>query len=247
MRKSAKKLPRLAPVERETMQEQVYQKLRDALMQGRFSPGDTMTLRALAEAFGTSPMPIREALRKLVAEQALMLLPNRTVIVPVITTERVDEFRRIRIALEGMVTEEAARRITPAEVERLRNLSEEITAAGIVGDVKRYLSKNQEFHMTIYRAAALPTARRMIENLWLQIGPALNFLLTRDTRNAGPGINPAEKSNAHHRDAVTALERRDPAAARQAIVMDISDAADYIRNSQHLGVATEPDRRAASR
>jgi DNA-binding GntR family transcriptional regulator len=123
MRKSAKKLPRLAPVERETMQEQVYQKLRDALMQGRFSPGDTMTLRALAEAFGTSPMPIREALRKLVAEQALMLLPNRTVIVPVITTERVDEFRRIRIALEGMVTEEAARRITPAEVERLHNLS----------------------------------------------------------------------------------------------------------------------------
>jgi DNA-binding GntR family transcriptional regulator len=245
MRKSAKKLPRLARVERETMQEQVYQKLRDALMQGRFSPGDTMTLRALAEAFGTSPMPIREALRKLVAEQALMLLPNRTVIVPAITTERLDEFRRIRIALEGMVTEEAARRITSAEVERLRNLSEEITAAGIVGDVKRYLSKNQEFHMTIYRAAALPTARRMIENLWLQIGPALNFLLTRD--NAGPGINPAGKSNAHHRDAVTALERRDPAAARQAIVMDISDATDYIRNSQHLGVATEPERRAASR
>lgn len=239
MRKSAKKLPRLALVERKTVQEKVYQKLRDALTQGRFAPGDSMTLRALADALGTSPMPVREALRQLLAEQALVVLPSRSVIVPVMTAERLDEFRRIRIALEGMVTEEAAHHITPAEVEKLRALSNEIAAAGVEGDVKRYLSKNQEFHMTIYRAADLPIALKLIENLWLQIGPVLNFLLTKDAQQMGPGINPAEKSNAHHRDAVVALERKDALGARQAIVMDISDAAEYIRNSHQLDLASE--------
>ena len=83
---AAEDLPfRMSPVERETFQKQSYRKLREALMKGRFMPGDTVSLRGLARELGTSPMPIREAVRHLVAEKALEFRENRTFSVPVMT------------------------------------------------------------------------------------------------------------------------------------------------------------------
>ena len=76
-KRSPIKLPKLAPVDRGTIQQRVYQQLREALMKGRFAPGDVVTLRSLADAFGTSAMPVREAVRQLVAERPeLELLPG---------------------------------------------------------------------------------------------------------------------------------------------------------------------------
>ncbi len=229
MRRSPAKLPKLAPVDRGTIQQRVYQQLREALMQGRFSPGDPVTLRALAKAFGTSAMPVREAVRQLVAEQALVVNPNRSVIVPLLSAERLNELRQIRTALEGMLTEEAAAKISRAALEKLENLHEEMCAAVTAGDVKRYLPRNQQFHFTIYAAAELPTALRMVENMWLQIGPVLNFLLKKDAR--AQGASTSEKGSSisvkHHLDAVQALRRKDGPAARQAIADDINDHADY--------------------
>src|SRR5690606_26080621 len=66
----------------------VYRELRNAIMSGAIMPGTTVTIRALAKALGTSQMPAREALRRLVAEHALEMLPNRTVKLPVVTGER---------------------------------------------------------------------------------------------------------------------------------------------------------------
>ena len=69
-------MPRL---QRNTLNEEVYEQLKQALMTGRIAPGATMTIRSLAASFGISPMPVREALRRLVAEHVLFLLPNRSV------------------------------------------------------------------------------------------------------------------------------------------------------------------------
>ena len=63
-------------------------------MKGHFAPGDVVTLRSLADAFGTSPMPVRAALSRLVAEQAFVVRPNRSMIVPLLSAERLDEIRR---------------------------------------------------------------------------------------------------------------------------------------------------------
>src|SRR5262245_13315456 len=64
------------------LEDAAYAQMRQALIDGRFSPGQTFTIRALAQAFGTSPMPVRDALKRLVAERGLDLLRNRSVIVP---------------------------------------------------------------------------------------------------------------------------------------------------------------------
>src|SRR5215471_18882094 len=79
-----------------TMQERVYQELRDALYQGRFMPGEVLTIRSLAEALGTSAMPVREAIQRLVTENALTQLPNRTICVASLTQETYDEWIRLR-------------------------------------------------------------------------------------------------------------------------------------------------------
>ena len=64
------------------MRVRVYRALARGLMAGMFSPGEAVTLRILARRLGTSAMPVREAVSRLIAERALVLLPNRSVIVP---------------------------------------------------------------------------------------------------------------------------------------------------------------------
>lgn len=90
----------MKPVDRESLQQQSYQALREALMKGRFMPGDTVSLRNLAQELGTSPMPVREAVQHLIAEGALVLRPNRTYAVPEMTREILAELKKLRVLLE---------------------------------------------------------------------------------------------------------------------------------------------------
>ena len=91
----------LSPVGRETLQDRVYAELRRSLMNGMFDAGQMLRIQDLAEILQTSTMPVREALGRLVSEQALEALPNRSVRVPVITLERLDDLARARCLIEG--------------------------------------------------------------------------------------------------------------------------------------------------
>ncbi len=240
MRHSGPRLPTLTPVARETVQEKVYGELREALMRGRFVPGAAVTLRGLADALGTSAMPIRAALHQLVAEQALVVRPNRTVMVPRLTAERFNEIRHIRVALEGMMTSAAARKITPIDIERLAKAYEAMDAAVAKEQVPAYLGKNQEFHFTIYRAAQMPSALRLVENLWMQVGPVLNFLLTRENARPSPYLSRSDGVfQKYHRAALAALRRRDAHAARESITDDINEAAEFLLTTAHFALSSE--------
>ena len=82
-----------------------------------------MTIRSLASSFGISIMPVREALRRLVAEHVLMLLPNRSVALPVFTRDRFHEITRIRTSLEGLAAEEGARHVTPEMLTHMAHMT----------------------------------------------------------------------------------------------------------------------------
>lgn len=210
--------------------------MRNALAKGQFAPGDPVTLRSLAKAFGTSAMPVREALRQLVAEQALVVRPNRSIIVPLLSAERLDEIREIRVALEGMLAERAADRIAESDLGRLMALHEDMCGVVAAGEIKRYLALNQEFHFLIYASAGLPTALRLVENMWLQVGPVMNFLLIKEARSkpADPKRNMAPVFEENHLGAVVALKRKDGIAARRAISNDINGAAEYLLSLRHF-------------
>lgn len=215
------------------MREQVYQRLREALMRGRFQPREVITIRSIAEALGTSAMPVREALRRLVTEQALEVLRSRSVALPSMSRTRFEELSRVRVMLEGTAAAWAASRIMVDELRALERLSREIEGHIRSGDISAYLDSNVRFHFAIYSAARTQVMLPMIESLWLQVGPFFNH-------TARAGIGNYRLAHQHHEEALAGLAARDPEAARGGIEADISAAAEYLLAVYPFNEAGDP-------
>ena len=147
----------LTPVGRETLQDRVYDQLRRTLINGGFAAGDMLRIVDMADRLKTRTMPVREALGRLVSEQALEALPNRSVRVPLITRERLDDLERARILIEGRLVALACDRLTAEDIESLKQINRDCEAAferhgQDVGPITSEI--NHRFHFHIYRAAS---------------------------------------------------------------------------------------------
>jgi DNA-binding GntR family transcriptional regulator len=200
--------------ERDTMRVRVYRALARGLMAGMFKPGEAVTLRTLAHRLGTSAMPVREAVSRLIAERALVLLPNRSVIVPRMSRARFIELSETRQMLEGMMAETACARATPALLRQLTEINEAMKRCVSDNDFHGALSHNMAFHFSLYRAAGKHVVLPLIEMLWLQAGPFLALSLTT------PG---ARWTARHHQSVLAALRASLGSSARRAIEADIED------------------------
>ncbi len=107
----------------ENLQERLYQRLREDLLAGRFQPGERLKIRDLANQWGTSPMPVRAALQRLVAEGALEGEAQRSLRVPLMTRERFLQILQVRLSLEGLAAEKRQRPAGRAGTGRTRRLS----------------------------------------------------------------------------------------------------------------------------
>jgi DNA-binding GntR family transcriptional regulator len=213
---------RAKPRRRGEVQDRVVDELRRALMVGAFVPGQTVSLRKLAEHLGTSAMPVREAINQLTAANVLEMLPNRTVCVPRMTPAKFDELTRVRQALEGMAAEMACRHATPKLLRRLEKVNAALLRAIRERDIVSCLNHNQAFHFGLYEAANSEVLLPLIEPLWLQAGPIMYFSL----------ISPDMQWDASaHGDVLEALAKKDPAAARRAIERDIRNTAAFLLKS----------------
>ncbi len=207
-------LQALQPVLRPSVNEAVYRALRNELMHGEYEAGQVLGIESLAEALGTSTMPVREALRRLVAQQGLEPMRNGTTRVPLITRARLHDIRRARVMIEGTVTEWAGPALTRPTLDRLERLAGEITEARRTREgVPVSLEKNRILHFTIYEAAGSPVMTAMIESLWLQSGAYLRE--KRELLHGGP-------ADRLHERAIAALRERDYARARACIEADVS-------------------------
>ncbi|WP_250467723.1 GntR family transcriptional regulator [Caballeronia sp. GAFFF2] len=213
-------------VKRSTMQESIYAQLRASLMQGRFEPGRQLTVATLAEAFGSSAMPVREALRQLVVENGLVALPNGTIQVPDISRKHLRDLCDARIALEGLATEMAAKHIDEPAVRRLRRLISEHELAIKHDGIHESLVKNQEFHFLIYRASGSTVLPPLIETVWLQCGPYMRVITEEVERDEKVPYNTAG-TDLHH-VVVDALEAHNASAARKAMEKDIRMSFDFL-------------------
>ncbi len=208
---------RLAPARRrggETVQEFAFRRLRHAIMTGRFPPGLAVTIRGLAALLGVSAMPVREAMRRLVAERALDMLDNRRVRVPEMDAARFDTLIAGRILLE----QEAARRALPhitagalAELRRLDKLADEMF---LQQDIERTIEANFAFHRALYSHAPSDVLMPLIESIWLQIGPFMRIALQ--------GVRVHDRPD-RHADALNAILARDPGALARAIEADLRE------------------------
>ncbi|MEM7172729.1 MAG: GntR family transcriptional regulator [Pseudomonadota bacterium] len=222
MSATAKATPSLARepatqrLQRDTLQEQLYQQLRIALLRGQYAPGQAMTIRAIAELFETSTMPVREALRRLVSEGALDGPPNRTIRVPLLSTARLKELCLIRHSLEPLATKLAADKLTGADLRILDEACDGMENAIARRDASDYLAHHHTFHFTIYQKANSPALLAIVESLWLQLGPYLQSLF--DKRGA------ARSPERHHRAILLSLKKRDASEASKLIAEDTQSA-----------------------
>jgi DNA-binding GntR family transcriptional regulator len=203
----------------EPIHQWVFGALRAAIMTGHFPPGHAVTIRGLAERMGVGVMPIRDALRRLVAERALELLDNRRVRVPSMTTERFDELLAARIALETEAATRALPLIDAARLRRLRSIDDAINNATAEGAPDRVVEQNFHFHLTLYTARPGSIFVPLIESVWLQTGPFMRAAL-EDL--------PRHYTIDRHAEALAAIETRHQAALRIAIEADIRDGISHL-------------------
>jgi len=200
----------------------VYSELRRGLLDGLFQPGETISLRSIANELGTSAMPARDAVRRLITENALELLPNRSVIVPTISRQRFKEITSLRLELEGAATEDAVRSNAAALIGTLRDIEDRAVKARLqrmAENITVRLANNRQFHFEIYSLCGNALRISLIELLWLQSAPLTHMSFVQ---------SPARIGGKHHQALIEAVAAGDTAKARQAIECDIRDTADHI-------------------
>jgi DNA-binding GntR family transcriptional regulator len=223
----------LAPVGRETLHERVYAELRRSLIHGVFDAGQALRIVDLAETLQTSTMPVREALARLVSEQALEALPNRSVRVPLITRERLDDLARARSLIEGELTALALPNLAAADFDELRRLTLACEAAFRSDDPDKAHTTselNHAFHFHIYRAARSAVLIPIVESLWLQSGPYVRAAAQIHDENRDiPAVH-------HHWALIEALKAREGTAAIRTLTDDITRSFKLVLGRLEAGV-----------
>lgn len=206
--------------------EVAYRRLREMVLDGELEPGQAVTIQGLVALLQSGMTPVREAIRRLIAEGGLEFQGNRRVSVPVLDLPRIEELAFARLAIEPWLAGQAAKRIKPAEIEALEQVDDALNAAIARGDVRAYLRRNYAFHARLYAASGATVLTALVDALWLRMGPSLRVVCGRFGTSNLPDM---------HESALTALRAGDAAATEAALHADISQGFAQIRLSLAAG------------
>lgn len=145
----------------------IQQRIRDDILRGDLPFGTRITTADLAQRYGVSQMPIREALRELRGEGLVTMEPNRGARVRSIDPEFVGNIFDIRNALEVLLVRRAARQRTPAQVLQMQEIETELEACVAACDYPGALLANRRLHQLISAIAANPDAQVLLDRHWL--------------------------------------------------------------------------------
>lgn len=214
---TAPDLPRIFAVEGISVERQVYEALRYALMSGGILPGAGLTSRSLSEAMGVSPTPVREALKRLEADGALVSRSKSAFFVYGPDKTDFTEITDIRLKLEGHAIRCAALKAHAKDLEELHRINEQYRSAlsGATHPAVDPLQVNFRFHFEVYKLSGSAILTRMIETLWLRIGPTLQRDWPADSDRS---------TTIFHDQMLDALARNDPDTAEAALHNDLTAA-----------------------
>lgn len=205
----------LNTVRRQTLKEGIYQELRRALQDGKFEPGEQITVKLLENELGAGAMPIRESVQRLVAEGALVNLPTGRVRVPFFTADEFDQIKEIRLRLEGLAAHTAALHMDDETLTNIRACHERLmAAAGGGAHWSEIVHLNHLFHFAIYDAPKWRHLSAMIDGLWLRVSPLLSIPFKNPPAVRKEWISLHDENQLR---LIEALEDRDGRAAEAAI------------------------------
>jgi len=207
--------PPEAPVglTKDSLSAQAHRYLRQALMSGRFQPGEKIKLKEISEELGISQTPVREALARLVSSGVLSQVDRRSVRVAILPPERYKEIRDLRVMLEGEAAWRAAQLARGTDIDQLEQIHNQLCNAKEAKDYLAMMTENVHFHQSLCDLADMPFLSRIVRNLWLQCGPTVNAF------TAHPPCEPRETHP--HLAVLQALRKRDGEKAKSSIQEDI--------------------------
>jgi DNA-binding GntR family transcriptional regulator len=184
--------------------------IRELVITGELAAGEQLRQRDLAQRFGVSQTPVREAMRRLESEGLLVCDTHRGFTVAAPELGPVEENFQIRAALESLGASLAARKIDAAGLARLRDLNDRMRA--LPDDDPGYADLNREFHFAIYEYARSPLLLSLMRLLWASL-------------HGGPRVARTHAESARQHDEIlTALGNRDAAGASARTYQHIMDA-----------------------
>jgi len=202
--------------------EAIYLRVSDAIMFGELVPGQAVTIQGLVDLIGAGMTPVREAIRRLTSEGALVALGNRRVEVPRLGKEALSELAYARSAIEPKLAEMALKAVDTKLADALLKIDEKLDRAIATGSVEGYLRYNHDFHFKLYEAAGADILLDMARSLWLRSGPSLRVVCGRFGTANLPDM---------HDEAIAAIRSGRPDWLKQAIQEDIQQGLDQIEKS----------------
>lgn len=198
-------------ISRESLGNTIYDRVIQDLVRGKLRPNQRITIRGLAETLGTSSTPVRDAVQRLLQDEALVQRSLRDVRVPVPSAAQYLEIASIRCELEGLAAARAAAVATPRDIARLIRLTERNDAAIAAARWTQAAEFNQQFHFALAEIAGMPVLLGVLSRLWLRMGPLI----------AGYYSGAKVDMIHQHHALIAAFKAGDPVAAREAIHHDI--------------------------
>ncbi len=156
----------MIPERRITAQELVLTGLRTDILTGELGPGDQVVQELLAERYGVSRVPLREALKTLESEGQVVYYPHRGYFVAELSVADLMEVYRLRSLLEAEAIRHAVPALNDGDVDDLADLLAEVDAASRAEDVLAMTAANRRFHFAIFDAAGMPRLTRLLHQLW---------------------------------------------------------------------------------
>ena len=202
-----------------TLRQKVYDQLRSKILDAELLPGEKISLRGLAEQFGVSLLPVREAVWQLESERVLVVESNKKIRVNHLTKEEFKEVLNLRLLLESEAVDKACQNRPNSAVKKV----EKILAAmekHIEVNHKAYIKKNDQFHQTIYSYAASPLLMELIQRLLARVNPYIYLY----------AINRQDLSTPSdcHRTMFEGFSEGNSTKAVEALKRDLNHAATYI-------------------
>jgi DNA-binding GntR family transcriptional regulator len=192
-----------------TLRERILETIRDAIMSGSLKPGEKVAEPELAERFGISRTPIREAFRQLESEGYLTVIPRKGAVVSSFSPKDVEEFYAIKSILEGYAARKACEVLTDKEIDRLVTINEKLRHLAEANDVKHFFKIHNDFHELFIKASNNDKLCKMINSL------VMKFQLLRIASLSKSGR--MLMSVQEHDKIIEAFRRRDGALAEKIV------------------------------
>ncbi|MFA7504840.1 MAG: GntR family transcriptional regulator [Burkholderiaceae bacterium] len=206
-----------------SLRQRVTDKLRDAILAGRFAPGQRIVERDLWQSLGISRTVVREALQHLQAEGLITIIPHRGPVVSTLSAEEVHELYVVRGALEALAGEGFARNASDAQVARLREALEYLRLPEASASTESLLAAKNAFYAILLEGCG----NRIIGQMLTQLNNRVTLLRRVSLGTAGR----LPRTIAELEAIVTAIEARDAERARILCARHVESAAEVVRRS----------------